>query len=256
MASPRALFTSPIRLSPAWALVVGGLLFAATPAASAHYLWLEPHGQGARLYFGEVNEVRERSPGRLDEIPQPRVWSVPAAAAGATEHRAARLTGAFAVDASVGADLVAMESAYPVRDWTHLGLGMVKPMYYARLSAWPVPAAVPAAPELRLDVQPVPGSGAVRVLFDGEPLAGAKLAVHAPNGWDQEHKADADGQVLLALPWRGQYVLEVIHREPAAGEFQGRRFESVRHRATLTIVRADGIDPAGTGSLAPRHPEH
>lgn len=258
MACPRALSPSPSRgrRSLAWALVMGGLLFAASSPASAHYLWLELQGQGARLYFGEVNEVREQSPGRLDDIPQPRVWSVPAAAAGAAEHRAARLRGAFAVDSAVGPNLVAMESGYPVQDWTRLGLGIVKPVFYARLSPWPASAVVPAAPELRLDVQPVPGSGAVRVLFDGKPLAGAKLAVHAPNGWDQEQKADAEGQVLLALPWRGQYVLEVIHREPAAGEFQGRRFESVRHRATLTIVRADGIDPAGTGALAPRHPEH
>lgn len=32
MASPRALFTSPIRRFPAWALVAVGLLFAATHA--------------------------------------------------------------------------------------------------------------------------------------------------------------------------------------------------------------------------------
>ena len=30
MASPRALFTSPVRRSPAWARVVGGRLFAVT----------------------------------------------------------------------------------------------------------------------------------------------------------------------------------------------------------------------------------
>lgn len=251
MASPRSPRrpSGPLPLSRT--LVLGCFLALASSSVPAHYIWLEPQGEGARLYFGEVNEVREQSPGRLDEIVQPRVWT-PAGG----QQRVARLQGAFAVEGRVGPHLIAMESGYVVQDWTRLGLGLVKPIFYARLSAWPVAGAVPAAPELRLDVQPVPGNDAVRVLFDGKPLAGAKLAVHAPNGWDQEYKADADGRVSVALPWRGQYVLEAIHREPAAGEFQGRRFEAVRHRATLTVVPAQGIDPAGTGSLAPRHPEH
>jgi hypothetical protein len=237
-------------------LAFAAALIGAAPAASAHYLWLERQGPAARLYFGEVNEVREQSPGRLDDIPAPRAWSLSRSGGSAEERRVQRRTGAFLVDGRAGEHMVVVESNYPVQDWTRHGLGIVKPMFYARYTAWPARAAVPSAPELRLDVQPVPGaSNAARVLFDGKPLAGAKLAVHAPNGWDQELKTDAEGRVALPLPWRGQYVLEAIHREPAAGTFQGQNFEAQRHRATLTLVRRDGIDPAGTGALARRHPE-
>lgn len=221
------------------------------PAAQPHYLWLESEGAGARLYFGEVNEVRERSPGRLDEIAAPRVRT-----AGGAPIAVQRRAGDFALDGRVGTDLVAFETGYEVKDWTASGIGVVKPMFYARHTAWPVRQAVPATPELRLDVQPVRGArDVVRILFDGQPLAAAKLVVHAPNGWDREHKADEQGRVTLALPWRGQYVLEAIHKEIAPGEFEGRKYEAQRHRATLAFVRRDGIDPAGTGTLAPRHPE-
>lgn len=232
-------------------MVAAAALAAYGPAAQAHYLWLEKEGAAARLYFGEVNEVREQSPGRLDEIPAPRVWTP-----GGADLTATRRTGAFALDGRPGAELVAVESGYAVRDWTSSGIGVVKPMFYARYTAWPARQPVQTAPELRLDVQPVPGAAnAVRVVFDGQPLAAAKLVVHAPNGWDQELKADEQGRVALALPWRGQYVLEAIHKEAAGGEFQGRKYEAQRHRATLTLVRRDGINPAGTGTLAPRHPE-
>ena len=237
-------------------LAFAAALSGAVPAASAHYLWLERQGAEARLYFGEVNEVRESSPGRLDDIPAPRVWTMSSSGGSVQERRAIRRSGAFLVEGRAGQHVVAVESNHAVQDWTRHGHGMVKPMFYARYAAWPARAAVPAAPEMKLDVQPVPGvANAARVLFDGKPLAGSKLAVHAPNGWDQELKADADGRVVLSLPWRGQYVLEAIHREPASRTFQGQNFEAQRHRATLTLVRRDGVDPAGTGTLAPRHPE-
>src|SRR6478752_3099291 len=40
-----------------------------TGSASAHHLWLESDGQGARLYFGEFEgNLREASPGLLDRF--------------------------------------------------------------------------------------------------------------------------------------------------------------------------------------------
>ncbi|HEX7890274.1 MAG TPA: DUF4198 domain-containing protein [Ramlibacter sp.] len=233
-------------------LLLAALLPAFAGPAAAHYLWLEREGDAARLYFGEAAEVREQSPGRLDEMPAPRLWDLSAAA----ERKLARRAGSFLGEGRVGPHLAAVEEGYAVKDWTRYGHGVVKPLFYARYSPWPVRQAVPAAPELRLDVQPLPGAAPrAAVLFDGKPLAGAKLIVTAPNGWQQEHKADEQGQVALALPWRGQYVLEVVHREAVAGEFQGQRYEAKRHRATLTLVRRDGLAAAGTGTLAPKHAE-
>ena len=45
------------------------------------------------------------------------------------------------------------------------------------------------------------------------------------------------GKVKLETPWQGQYVLEVIHTDKTPGQFAGKAYESVRHRATYTFVK-------------------
>lgn len=45
------------------------LSLAAVAPASAHFLWLEPEADGARIYYGEFEEnLREASPGLLDRL--------------------------------------------------------------------------------------------------------------------------------------------------------------------------------------------
>ena len=39
---------------------------------NAHCIWIERVAKTAQLYFGEVAEVREQSPGRMDEIKGPK----------------------------------------------------------------------------------------------------------------------------------------------------------------------------------------
>ena len=36
----------------------------------------------------------------------------------------------------------------------------------------------------------------------------------------------------------GQYVMEVVHVEQQGGEFEGRPYATMRHRATLTFTAA------------------
>lgn len=53
-----------------FASIAGAAALAAAPA-NAHYIWIERDAKSAKLYFGEVNEVREKSPGRMDSIKAP-----------------------------------------------------------------------------------------------------------------------------------------------------------------------------------------
>jgi len=228
------------------------LLLSLAPAlANAHYLWLEQHGAEPRLYFGEINEVREKSPGRLDEIPGPKVWSGEGAAR--RDYSATRTATHFALAApgkgAAGAPLLASETSIGVKDWTKSGLGIVKPMFYARNAAWPAKAAL--TPELVLDIVPVAGrKNTFQVFFNGAPLAKAKVAIVAPNDWTRDERSDAQGFVTLPTPWRGTYLLEVIHKEAKAGEYEGKPYESLRHRMTLTFTQAGGISTQGTGGGA------
>lgn len=231
------------------------LLCALPLLANAHYIWIERDAKTARIYFGEVAEVREQSPGRLDEIKAPRAWAlatdvrgVPAKPIDLAVKREPRY---FSLSGTLTQELLATETGYMVKDWSASGIGIVKPMYYARHSSWPLKQALAPAKELKLDVQPVAGTkGTFVVLFDGKPLANNKVVIYAPNDWEQEHKTDERGQVKMALPWRGQYVVEAIYKEALAGEFEGQKFDAVRHRATLTVVQPGGLNPRGTGGGA------
>jgi hypothetical protein len=215
--------------------VLSGLALA-LPAA-AHYIWIEQDEMHhARLYFGEYQEQeREVSGGRLDEIKGPRAWLLDASGK-RQEIKVARKENYFdlGVIPNRGLSVLAEELAYEVKDWTKPGIGIVKPMFYARFS--PLLGRSTAKPELELDILPENGSpNAFIVYFRNAPLAKAKLMVYAPNFWMQEHPTDENGKVSITTPWPGQYVLEVIYLEKHPGEFQGQKFEAFRHRATLTF---------------------
>jgi len=131
----------------------------------------------------------------------------------------------------------------PVADMKKYNWGMVKPMYYARHGAQSANAEV--RPAQTLDIVPVAGGQNVfQVFFNGKPLKGEKLMVYAPNTWAKEYKTDAEGKVKLETPWAGQYVLEVIHTDKTPGKFEGKDYESVRHRATYTFKKELPHPPA------------
>lgn len=203
-------------------------MLAGTPIARAHYIWVEPSGGAPVLYFGEYDErLHERSPGRLDDIRSPKAWHL--GKDGRREVALERRGDRF-VTASRARAMIVEENSHPVRDWTKYGIGVVKPVYYARLAGSPARAE----PALALDIVPA-GAGKLGVYFRGQPLAKAKLEIYAPNGWKQELKTGEDGEVAVRLPWPGLYVAEVTHLEKTPGEFDGEKYEAQRHRATLSL---------------------
>jgi len=210
-------------------------------AANAHYLWIERSGQEATVYFGEFEEsARERSPGRLDEMPGPRaqVLSADAAKPVALQKRPEGFL--FSSTGNGGQQaLIAEEGAVGVKDWTAAGIGIVKPFFYARHQALDGTDAA-AKPALTLDILPAKGEGMFQVFFRGKPLPKADVKIVAPNTWAQEGKTGEDGLVRLPLPWKGQYVLQVVHLEKGNGTFEGKTYQAQRHRATLTVVNPRG----------------
>lgn len=221
-------------------------------AAQAHYLWLEQDKAGGHLYFGEYEEMlRERSPGRLDEMPAPELRAVTGSGQTSTVQ-ATREAGGFAFARPTrGTTVVATEGAYAVKDWTRAGIGIVKPMFYARLVDG-VPAS--DAEAMTLDILPTANAGEFRVLFRGTPLAATDVRIIAPNAWTREATTGKDGKVQFAFPWRGQYILHVVHLEKTPGTFNGTAYEALRHRTTATVNVPSGPAtqvPAKWGSSQP-----
>lgn len=220
--------------------------FVATTSAHAHYLWIEHGSKGHRLHFGEAEMLlKEKSPGRLDTFQEPRALAADSAS---TTLHTAPLTRpgdhlALRTESNARAVIVSDESI-PVRDLTRHGLGVAKTNYYARYA----PSGIVNGDgfHLPLDVTTVGKSDgrALTIVYRGHPLKGAKVQVIAPNTWMQEHEARADGTVQINTPWRGQYVVHILHVDKTPGEFGGQTYDTVRNHYTLTFVRDKGT-PAG-----------
>lgn len=209
------------------------LVLSAALPASTHYLWLEAsEGRTARLYFGEFQQnLREKSPGRLDDITTVKAWcqsnTDPLAELATSRNeqfiaiKPCNASGAIVIESS-GDKVIDMSK--------HGGSGTVRPMRYARFSA------DPTAPVLTLDVVPSAEPGVLRVFFRTQPLAKAQVTVYAENGWEQNKLSDEQGKVRVSTPWPGQYVVRAVHAEPQAGELAGQKYDSLRHSATLTLA--------------------
>lgn len=215
-----------------------GLLLA-TGTARAHYLWLEVDETGARICYGEAEaDLREKSPGKLDGMNVPRVLVVQGN--GSTALPVNRSAKHFAVTgASPTMTLLAAEESAGIRDMNKYGLGMAKSNYYARHG---LPRGQEAEASLALDVVGR-NPNQLTVLYRGRPLKDAKIEVIAPNTWVQEHKADALGNVVINTPWRGRYVVHVLHIDPTPGIVEGKRYDILRNHFTYSFYQAAGADP-------------
>ena len=198
--------------------------------ANAHYLWIEPGSRGHRLHFGEAEILlKERSPGRLDGFEASRALA-PTSADTPEAIPVTRAGDHFALGTKPNARaVVVLDESVAVRDLSKNGLGLAKTNYYAHFArsgsvdrhGFLVPLDVVTLERI--------GSRVITILYRGQPLRGAKVQVIAPNTWMQEHMAQADGTVQVHTPWRGQYVVHVLHVDKTAGEFGGQNYDSLRN---------------------------
>ena len=216
-------------------LAAAALLSIATvSSASAHFLWLEPDEGGAKLYYGEFGEnLREASPGLLD-----RLTPLPEAKAGAIAFKVEKTPGAFSVTGkpAAGDSIVAEQVRINERKQ-----GEKVTRTLGRLAARTIPDWTERVPVLTLDVLPAGKPGSVRVVYDGKPVAKAKLEVIAESGWTHEYRTDAQGLVQIETPWRGAYVIEVEHLDATAGTQGSEAYDSKRLVTTLSFRVAEGM---------------
>jgi hypothetical protein len=218
-------------------------------SASAHHLWLEADGQGVRLYFGEFDEnLREASPGLLDRFkPLPEAKAV---GAGSQPLKVEKQPDAFVLSGAIGAaDSIVAEQAR-VGERKHDGKAV---RTLSTLAARWVPDFTERAPLLALDVVPAGAPGAFKVVYEGKPLAKAKLELIAESGWKKELRTDEQGLVLAAMPWRGAYVIEIEHIDAKAGGEGAGAYDSKRFVTSLSFKVAQGLaGPAAPPITVPK----
>jgi uncharacterized GH25 family protein len=221
--------------------------------ASAHAVWLEQEGKGAKLYFGEFGDnQREVSPGFLDKLGKPTATLL--SPKGEKELAVSKETAAFAVagHAGKGESLVVVDPRYPVMERKEGD----KPLR----TAW-TPAArfvtdlSAQAPKLPLDVVPAGASGEFQVVYQGKPLPKAKVNMLAVSGWGREGQTDEQGKVRFDLPWRGRYLVLVRHVDKTPGKRDGatgpEAYDAASFATTLSFVTSAGLPSPPRPPVAP-----
>ena len=219
--------------------VIAALSF--TGSASAHHLWIEADGAGARLYFGEFEgNLREASPGLLDRfapLPEARV----AGAAGVQPLKLEKSPSAFLLSGPIGAgdSIVAEQGRVTERKQADKAIRTL-----GRLAARYVPDFTERTPLLTLDIVPTGKPGAFRVVYDGKPLPKARLELIAESGWKRELHADEQGMLSVGLPWRGAYVIEIEHTDSASGGEGAGAYDRRRFVTALSFRVTEGAEGA------------
>jgi uncharacterized GH25 family protein len=85
-----------------------------------------------------------------------------------------------------------------------------------------------------LEVVPVTEGGKTRfrLLATGKPVAGSEGSVLLPDGTKEKVTTDKDGYTV-AFEGSGRFAVWLRHAEAKAGEHDGKKYEEVRHYATL-----------------------
>jgi hypothetical protein len=245
-----------------------GLAAAAAPAR-AHFLWVLPaEAGGVRVVFSDA--PRPDDPDLLKKVAHTEVIVRGAGGQTATSKVTVGKEALEAAAPGEGMRTVAAVCRYGV-----MQRGKGEPFllhYYAKgfVEFHPErgPKGIPAAfgqPWDRLPLEVVPvlpekDRPAVRVLWEGKPLADAEFVLLVP-GRDKpvEGKSDKDGLIPLEKPAKpGVYGVRVRHTEAKEGELDGKAYKEVRSYATLTLpvtLAAGGegkpaADPEATKLLA------
>jgi len=205
-------------------------------AAHAHALWLEPDGEGARLYFGEFDEnLREASPGLLDRLSPPKAQVASPNGAALTVEKTA--TSFLLNGANLSADGAVAQQARVTERKQGERVTKVMGFFGARF----VPDLKERAAILALDVVPAAKKGSFVVMFEGKPLAKAKIELIAESGWKRDFKSEPDGSFEAPMPFRGGYVIEVEHTDSNAGTLDGQAYDTRRFVTTLYMRSTEGI---------------
>lgn len=88
-----------------------------------------------------------------------------------------------------------------------------------------------------LDIVPVqPNSNTFTVMYQGKPTADVKVTVYSPQHWLKNYTTNNQGQINIATPWKGQYVLEVSQEIDKTGKLNQQVYKKQYLVTTLSFV--------------------
>ena len=88
-----------------------------------------------------------------------------------------------------------------------------------------------------LDIVPAqPNSNTFTVMYQGKPTADVKVTVYSPQHWLKNYTTNNQGQINIATPWKGQYVLEVSQEIDKTGKLNQQVYKKQYLVTTLSFV--------------------
>lgn len=80
-----------------------------------------------------------------------------------------------------------------------------------------------------------PNGNTFKLVWKGNTVPASQVNVDTSEGWRRVLKPAKDGTVTLGTPFPGLYLLEVTARVNGAVTVDGKKYEDVRHTATLSF---------------------
>jgi hypothetical protein len=90
-----------------------------------------------------------------------------------------------------------------------------------------------------LELVPIePNGNTFRLMWKGTVVAATQVNVTTSEGWNRVLRPAADGTVTLTTPFPGLYVLELSAKVNGSAVVEGKKYDDVRHTATLSFTVA------------------
>jgi len=222
--------------------IAATMLALANTPAQAHFAWLvlAEDGGSVEVYFSE--DATSNDAGLLDYVAGAKLWQVagddvrPLPLKQSEDALSAPLPGAGGRKRLV---VLRHELGVIERQGETFLLN-----YYAkagptlRHAAWKNPAPRKL---VDLDILPQPHGEDVRlrVLWQGKPAAGAQVVIAGPGVKNIETETNDQGEAEFSPHKPGLYSIRARHIEKRSGTADGKKFNSVRHYATLALPIAE-----------------
>ncbi len=208
-------------------------LLAAAAVAPAHFVFVVPEADGgkAKVIFSDTFEPDTKV--NVEKIADTKL-AVRDAAGKETPLTTTKGEGFYGVDVPGSGPRV----VFGVTEYGVLQKGDAKPFrltYYPKALVGSVPtAAATLGEKAGLEVVPATEGGKTRfrVLAAGKPVADSEVTVIVPGGAKKPAKTDADGYTP-AFEGSGRFGVYAKRIEAKAGELAGKKYDEVRHYATL-----------------------
>jgi uncharacterized GH25 family protein len=227
------------------------LLFVLPVAGFSHGYWfeVEPDAQKGhpvviKMFYGEYSsEIREVGD-RLDKMSLLKVSVI--APDGTKKDIQMKQTnthweGSYIPQQDGYYQVLGINDMREVQDWHRHNLGITRPIQYLRTQFTVGKQAETITNPLFLDVYCKVNMNNVEIyaVKDGKPMDKLRVRIVNPDAWIQDKHTNKAGFVSVIPNKEGLYLVEIEWIDESPGVFQGKAYETIRHKSDMTFTSRD-----------------